>query len=542
MMWGWTSRATRTVYNCTFDDNDCGLRFNDYDNLTLKDSLFTNNDYGASKYHNYGDGIIQYDYNGFYNNAHNLYNEQTQQDMALAANDKSLGASPYDPHGGYAEPFYLIQHDNELIDGGSRTASQSGLSTYTTSLGSREDVGTSYVDIGYHYPVRLKPYLQNVQTNGITVMWHGISSQMGYVEWGLTDNYGNLLLDDPVQLETSGIYIYEKPVTGLAADTLYHYRVRHGSSYSPDCTFRTAMSSGDSFRFLAYGDNRGGGDTNFQTDHLKVVNAMLAHAWTDAEPRFILHCGDFVNAGGTAGQWQPHFFNPAAALLRNTPLWPSIGNHEYGSGDSQAGNYRAVFSVPTGHPQHEERFFSFDYANCHFIVLDTKESAQQDYIGPGTHQYDWLHADLSNATGADWVIVLLHIPPYTDSTVHRYGSVGDQTDVYRVRTYLAPLFEDVNHPADLVIGGHNHFYERSQAERLKSGYWVHYIVTGGAVRDVDLHDPGPNNPKRVPGKAVKARHFCTIDINGTTATLNVVKEDGTKFEDNVQLHPGQHWP
>jgi hypothetical protein len=546
---GWTSRATRTVYNCTFDDNDCGLRFNDYDHLTFKDSLFTNNDYGASQYHNYGGGTIQYDYNGFYNNAHNLYNEQTQQDIALGANDKDLEASPYDPHGGYAEPFYLIQHNNELIDGGSRSATAAGLSTYTTSLGSREDVGTSYVDIGYHYPLRLKPYLQNVKTNEITVMWHGTRNATGYVEWGPTEDYGNLLSRNPVRLGTSGIWIYEKPLPGLQANTLYHYRVKHGSSYSPDSTFYTAMSSGNSFRFLAYGDNRGGGETpaNFQTDHLNVINAMLSHAWVDGQPapRFVLHCGDFVYNGGTVGQWQPYFFNPAAGLLRNTPLWPSIGNHEYGDG---ASNYRLLFCVPSA----GESWYSFDYANCHFIVLDTKDNAQADYIGPSSAQYQWLLSELSygNGTQFDWVIVLLHIPPYTDSPAHPYGAAYPpeaQNDVYRVRTYLAPLFEDAAHPADLVISGHNHFYERSQArESAQSSHWVHYIVTGGAVRDVDLHTPGSGNPQRVnfppyPGKAVEARHFCTIDISGTTATLNVIKEDGTKFEDGVVLHPGEHW-
>jgi len=541
MMWGWTSRATRSLYNCTFDDNDCGLRFSDYDNLMLKDSLFTNNDYGASQYHNYGGGTFVHEYNGFYNNTHDLYDEQSQEDMDLGDNAKELEESPYDPHGAYAERFYLIQHNNSLIDGGSRNATQAGLSNYTTSLGSREDVGTSYVDIGYHYPLRLKPYLQKLATDKITIMWHTSTGGTGYVEWGPTENYGYLESGSATTLGT--LRIYEERLTGLQPDTLYHYRVKHGSDYSPDNTFRTAMSTGDSFRFIAYGDNRGGTESppEFREEHLKVVNAMLAHAWTDAEPRFILHCGDFVHDGGTVVQWHPHFFDPAAGLLRSTPLWPCLGNHEY-YGTSPLDRYRKLFSVYTAHKNYSERFYSFDYANCHFIVLDTGQNALASYIGGGTDQYTWLVSDISSVDReqVDWVIVLLHIPPYTDSSSHPYGGPDpeDQNDVWRVRTYLAPVFEDPDHPADLVISGHNHFYERSQAgEGEEPEHWVHYIVTGGG--GAGLHTPGGNNPERV--LADESRHFCIIDIDETTATVNVIDDDGDTIEQDVELHPGEEW-
>jgi hypothetical protein len=548
-----TANTTITITNNTVHHSNVGISLNYTTCSRATDNLLSQCSVAGISIYN--SSVTLLGYNGYWNCG----------GSPPGQNNKVLQACPY---AGYGQ-FFLDQCC-ALIDGGSRTASAADLASHTTSAGTNStggwtDTGTTLVDIGYHYSyLALMPYVQRLETYQIyengqlvtkaraTIMFHttsGGTGYTGYVDYGTTPGYGATVSGSSshtLPLPVGNLYVYEFTVPppgepGLDPNTLCYYRVRHihdqDVQYSHDNTFYTKMTQGNAFRFLAYGDNRGGSDSDFQGDHFKVTNRMLTHTWSGSRPRFVLHCGDFVSAGGAEERWHPHFFDPAAGLLGSLPLWPCIGNHEY-IDDGSVTNYKNLFAVPTGHPQHEERFFSFDYANCHFIVLDTGQYALEDDIGPNTHQYQWLHTELSNATGADWVVVLLHIPPYTDSPVHPY-TAGDVT---RVRTYLAPLFEDVNHPADLVIGGHNHLYERSQAERLKSNYWVHYIVTGGAVRDVDLHDPGPNNRKRVPYKALKARHFCTIDINGTTATLNVIKEDGTKFEDNVQLHPGQQWP
>jgi hypothetical protein len=253
---------------------------------------------------------------------------------------------------------------------------------------------------------------------------------------------------------------------------------------------------------------------------------------------------DFVNNGGTGVQREPDLCDPAAGLLGSTPLWPCLGNHEY-NGHATGSSYRKLFSLPLipGQPKDypQEYWYSFDYANCHFIVLDTGTNALASEIGPDTDQYEWLLDDISSdkADDADWVIVLLHIPPYTDSSAHPYWSEDpNKQDVYRVRTYLAPVFEDPDHPADLVISGHNHFYEPSQAgQGEEPEHWIHYIVTGGG--GAPLHAPGGNNPERV--LADQSRHFCVIDIDGTTATLNVIREDGTKAEEDVVLVVGEEW-
>ncbi|MBW2422345.1 MAG: hypothetical protein JRH19_27690, partial [Deltaproteobacteria bacterium] len=56
-----------------------------------------------------------------------------------------------------------------------------------------------------------------------------------------------------------------------------------------------------------------------------------------------------------------------------------------------------------------EAFYSLDYANGHFIALDSHGS---DRTTTGA-MYTRLEADLM-ATSADWVIAFWHHPPYVD--------------------------------------------------------------------------------------------------------------------------------
>jgi hypothetical protein len=302
---------------------------------------------------------------------------------------------------------------------------------------------------------------------------------------------------------------------------------------------------------VVYGDNRGDtgqpwGLYGLQQNHQAVVNAILSYSNPVDNPiGFVLHTGDLVRDGGDYQQWKPQFFDPAKDLMKGVAVFECLGNHEY-NGDPEGGKYLAFFDLPEGYKptngQLVENWYCFDYANCHFIVLDTGTNALASEIGPDTDQYEWLLDDISSdeALNADWVIVLLHIPPYTDGAAgepHQY----DSADISRVRTYLTPVFQDPAHPADLVFSGHNHLYERSQStDEQQPGYWVHYIVTGGG--GAPTHTPGDGNPKRVPGKAEESLHHCVIDIDGTTATLNVVRNNGSLMEQNVILTPGQQWP
>ena len=79
-------------------------------------------------------------------------------------------------------------------------------------------------------------------------------------------------------------------------------------------------------------------------------------------------------------------------------------------------------------------------------------STEHDY-DQGSPQYSWLEQDLSsvNREVTPFVIVYGHKPMYSSNSYH-----GSEVEL---REALEELY--VQHGVDLVIAGHDHFYERT---------------------------------------------------------------------------------
>jgi PKD repeat protein len=185
--------------------------------------------------------------------------------------------------------------------------------------------------------------------------------------------------------------------------------------------------------------------------------------------------------------------------MSTTCLFPALGNHE-----GHAPLYYSLFSTPAGGGTGGEQWYSFDYGNAHFIALDT----DYDY-SLGSAQYNWLVRDLQ-ATQADWSFVFTHYSPFSSGP--HGGSANEQQ-------LLVPLFEQ--YEVDMVFAGHDHLYERS----FRNG--VYYIVTGGG--GAPLYSCGTtSNPLSQFCRPV--HHYCTVDINGGTATFTARDSTGAAFD------------
>lgn len=149
----------------------------------------------------------------------------------------------------------------------------------------------------------------------------------------------------------------------------------------------------------------------------------------------VLSAGDQVNEGFSLSQYNA-LFSPA--VLRNMPVAPTSGNHDF---------YSPLFPLYFGDAGVNETAndYYFLYGNALFIVIDSN-----NIVSP-VHT-----ATINNAVNAYpdavWRVVMMH---------HGAYSSGAEDDI--TATLCAGTLKDTfdRYDIDLVLSGHNHFYSRT---------------------------------------------------------------------------------
>jgi len=295
------------------------------------------------------------------------------------------------------------------------------------------------------------PYLQMSTPTGMTVRWRTNIATDGRVRYGLDPASLTSVADQGV----TGTE-HEVQLTGLLPDTRYYYSV--GTAAEPlagDASyfFVTPPAAGTATptRVWVIGD----------AGTASASQAAVRDAYVGfAGPRHTdlwLMLGDNAYPDGTDSQYQAAVFDMYRTLLRQSPVWPTLGNHDGHNADSatQSGPYYDIFSLPTqaeagGVASGTEAYYSFDHGNIHFIVLDSFDSDRSSN-GP---MLTWLRADLA-ATTAPWVIAFWHHPPYSKGS----HNSDTETELVQMRQNALPILEGAG--VDLVLSGHSHSYERS---------------------------------------------------------------------------------
>jgi hypothetical protein len=232
-----------------------------------------------------------------------------------------------------------------------------------------------------------------------------------------------------------------------------------------------------------------------------VRNAYLSVSGGE-EADFWLMLGDNAYNSGTDAEFQRAVFDTFPSLLRRLVVWPTIGNHEGLTADAatQSGPHYDIFSLPKngeagGVASMTEAYYSFDYANIHFIVLNSFDSPRT----PPSAMLDWLVADLMTAT-ADWLIAFWHHPPYSKGS-HDSDAPTPPRDLElaEMRANVLPILDDYG--IDLVLAGHSHSYERSVL--LDSHYMTSDTLSSANKLDAGTGIPGNFylKPSFLPGRA-----------------------------------------
>jgi len=342
---------------------------------------------------------------------------------------------------------------------------------------------------------RKTPYLLYTGNNHeMLVVWQTYQSENCLFRWGTDTTYalGNVSID-----EYGDDHQYKFLLTDLIPEQRYYYQISCDNSTRTGNFISGKNENSTSFTFYAYGDTR-----TYPHNHNSVARQILHALENDPSSQtFLINSGDLVSDGDNEADWDNEFFHISLEAIRSVtaqlPYLAAVGNHE-GNG--------ALFSKYFPYPMLEEntKYYSFDYANVHFTVLD-----QYDNYAQGSAQYNWLQQDLEN-TSKPWRVIIMHKPAW---------SAGTHENDYVTQTDLVPLFEQYG--VSLVINGHNHYY----AHALRNN--IHYLTTGGG--GAPLYSPDNSYPYIT--RTDRSYHFLKIRvIDNQNIFIEAIRNDGTLIE------------
>lgn len=190
-----------------------------------------------------------------------------------------------------------------------------------------------------------------------------------------------------------------------------------------------ADSPRNDFRFVILGDRTG-----------DAQPGVYEKIWSEVEalhPDLVINVGDTIQGGNdltAAAEW---------SALR--PLWNRYGRPIYftpGNHDIWSPASRAIWEQQTGHPP----FYSFDYQNAHFTVLDNSRSSELS-----EQQMQFLAHDLAVNHQRDPKFVFFHQPFWL-------LPVKFQNSQFPFQQLVA------KYQVAYVISGHGHQYVRASLD------------------------------------------------------------------------------
>jgi hypothetical protein len=197
-----------------------------------------------------------------------------------------------------------------------------------------------------------------------------------------------------------------------------------------------------SLRFAVIGDS--GTGTRAQSEVARLLTEWRA----DFPFELVLMVGDNIYGRDDPRDYRLKFEEPYRALLdAGVKFYASLGNH-----DDPKQRFYEKFNMGG------ERYYSFKapQGKVRFFALDS------NYLDKP--QLEWLEKQL-DAAGDDWKICFFHHPLYSSGRKH--GPAEE------LREVLEPVL--LKHGVDVVMQGHEHFYERIEPQR-----GIHYFISGAA--------------------------------------------------------------
>jgi predicted phosphodiesterase len=352
------------------------------------------------------------------------------------------------------------------------------------------------------------PFLQNVTTNSIQVIWRTVEPSGTVVEYGPTASLG-LAINSEV-LETNHVVT----LTGLLPGTSYSYRIRSDNEQSTLTTgvetFRTLKTEG-AIRFTFISDTAGGNS----------ITRSLAAMMKKCDPDLTIHGGDHSGVGTAPAQPQSEFFDPFQPVMSSIPFFMVPGNHDVAPSytlDSTV--FEENFYLPTNSANGSELFYSFDHGDVHFVCLFNPWNATF-VLDATTVEYAWLTNDLAQST-KPWKLLFSHLPAATTAYHARNNYNGGLWDSEEFLQLLAPLARQYG--VQLVLSGHDH-----NAQRFAPTNGLHSLVnSSGGQTTYAFSTMHP-----ALAQFVTANAFTRISVTNDTLWVETVGVAGTVLDSMV---------
>jgi hypothetical protein len=354
------------------------------------------------------------------------------------------------------------------------------------------------------------PYITGLSDHGATVRFELSAARPATVQ--VTRNTGAA----DAGLRTAGVGTVVTPgtatlqlatVTNLRPGTSYEYVTSVGGLAVAKGHFKTAPEDDSTgpLTFCVYGDDRSD----------PAAHASVVHGLMQASCDFLINTGDLVQSGADPDDWQS-FFDIEAPLLRDHPIFVSIGNHELFHEPSGA-TFVHYFGYPGEGAHPATPYGTARVGNVRFFFLD----AMHDW-GSGEER-QWLERELALADAEPslvWRIVVAHAGPWS------VGPHGPNEKL--VSGHVPELLAE--HKVDLFLSGHDHLYARGDASPTK------YIVSGGGGAPLYSVVSQPPHSRR----AVSAYHFVEVTTDGDSLRIVARRPDGGEI-DRCGMVKGGPW-
>ncbi len=234
-----------------------------------------------------------------------------------------------------------------------------------------------------------------------------------------------------------------------------------------------SLPPSDHFNFAVMGDNK---------NSFKTFDQILKDLDTQ-DYTFAIDVGDLVFDGEKV-KYQI-FYHMIEKV--KTPFLVAIGNHDIREGGAK--NYLEIFG---------KFYYSFDYGNSLFIILDDANEERIDAV-----QMGWLEEQLQKKYQHKFVF--LHVPPFDPrpKITHSLSDKQNAKDFMNLMEKYKP---------DIVFASHIHAY----FDEVRNG--INYVITGGAGSELWGKDPEHY-----------FNHYIKVEIAGDKVTKEVVKFPSPDF-------------